>query len=164
MRRRQKNTEKAHGRLTERTTRIHPLEDPFEIGFAGALTLVETERVTQTIRRGEPVGEPSRETVWHLSSLPPDALTPGEWGDWVRGEWSVETYHGKRDNAFGEDKWTVRRNSTLVTAMLLARTLGLWHVAACNPKHETVREHYQQLYAHPLRLVNFLLHPRRLAA
>lgn len=122
---------------------------------------METERVSQEIRRGVPQGEPSRETVWHLSSLPPDALTPARWSELVRGEWSVETYHGKRDNAFGEDKWTRRRNPVLATAMLLARTLGLWHVASCNPRSEPVREHCLQLYAHPLRLVNCLLRPGR---
>lgn len=47
----------------------------------------------------------------------------------MRKHWGVESYHGKRDNAYLEDKTGRRVNPQLQTMMMLARTVGLWEAS-----------------------------------
>ena len=47
----------------------------------------------------------------------------------MREQVCVESYHGKRDNAYLEDKTARRVNPKLQTAMMLARTVGLWEAS-----------------------------------
>lgn len=47
----------------------------------------------------------------------------------MRKHWGVESYHGKRDNAYLEDKTGRRVNPQLQAMMMLARTVGLWEAS-----------------------------------
>ena len=43
----------------------------------------------------------------------------------VRAHWYVEVYHGKRDNSYHEDKPTRRMDLNIMSAMMVARSLGM---------------------------------------
>ena len=44
----------------------------------------------------------------------------------VRAQWYVEVYHGKRDNGYHEDKLTRRMDLNIMSAIMVARSLGMW--------------------------------------
>lgn len=92
----------------------------------------------QSIGRGkhgrkicEKAGKPTQEVAWHVTSLSPEDLGCG--GDacveklagHVRAHWCVEVYHGKRDNGCHEDKLTRRLDLNIMSAMMVARSLGM---------------------------------------
>lgn len=96
---------KGHGRLEIR--RCWAIHDPLALesmghyqGWAGLQTVVMVERERRTANQTQ------RETVYYLSSLPPDAeriLAA------TRAHWSVEnTFHWTMDVVFGEDASRVR--------------------------------------------------------
>ena len=97
-------------------------------------------------RRGrnlyEKVGKPTQEVAWHVTSLAPEDLE-GEGGacverlaGHVRAHWHVEVYHGKRDNGCHEDRLTRRMDLTIMSAMMVARSLGM-RVCARSPGKST---------------------------
>jgi len=133
-------------------TRVYAFDDPVTIGFPGARALVRTFRETWPVEDGKPVDKPSKEVAYHLSSLDPYTHTAEDFARLVRKHWGVETYHGKRDNAYLEDKTARRINQNLQTAMMLARTIGLWEAA----RHEgrTTAEVMSDLYVHPSKAVH----------
>ena len=104
-------------------------DDPVTIGFPGARALVRTYRETWQLKDGKPVGEPTKVIAYHLSSHDPHAHTAEEFARFVRKHWGVESYHGKRDKAYLEDKTGRRVNPQLQTMMMLARTVGLWEAS-----------------------------------
>ena len=99
------------------------------IGFPGARALIRTYRETWQLKDGKPVGKPTKDMACHLSSLDPYAHTAEEFARFVRKHWGVESYHGRRDNAYLEDKTARRVNPQLLAAMMLARTVGLWEAS-----------------------------------
>lgn len=108
---------------------MYAFDDPVTIGFPGARALVRTYREFRQLKDGKPVGEPARDVAYHLSSHDPHAHAAEEFARLVRKHWGVESYHGKRDNAYLEDKTARRVNPKLQTAMMLARTVGLWEAS-----------------------------------
>ena len=100
-------------------------DDPVTIGFPGARALVRTYREFWQLKDGKPVGGPTKDMACHLSSHDPYTHTAEEFARFVRKHWGVGSYHGKRDNAYLEDKTARRVNPKLQTAMMLARTVGL---------------------------------------
>jgi len=139
-------------RLERRVTKVFAFEDPVTIGFPGARALVRTYRKTWPIKDGKPDGDPAEDVAYHLSSLDPYAHTVEDFARFVRKHWGVETYHGKRDNAYLEDKTARRINPNLQTAMMLARTVGLW-VAARHPGRTTA-EVMSDLHDNPRKAVH----------
>ena len=87
MQKRQKKHEKGHGRREVRRTLIWPLDDPAQVGFCGARTLVLTLRQFEYIA-GPKKGQRSKvETVCHVSSVPIDEGHGVEYfADAVRGQ------------------------------------------------------------------------------
>ena len=134
-------------RLECRVTKVYAFDDPVTIGFPGARALVRTYRKTWRTEGGKPVGDPAKDVAYHLSSLDPYAHTAEDFARLVREHWGVEAYHGKRDNAYLEDKTARRINPNLQTAMMLARTIGLWE-AARHPERTTA-EVMSDLYVNP---------------
>ena len=134
-------------RLECRVTKVYAFDDPVTIGFPGARALVRTYRKTWRTEGGKPVGDPAKDVAYHLSSLDPYAHTAEDFARFVREHWGVEAYHGKRDNAYLEDKTARRINPNLQTAMMLARTIGLWE-AARHPGRTTA-EVMSDMYVNP---------------
>ena len=88
----------------------------------GAHTLVQTWRKTEHLA-GKLKGTMSMEIFYHASSVRIDARNDaGFFADGVRGEWSEEKYHARRDGTYCEDIRT-RRCEENVT--LLSRTFSL---------------------------------------
>jgi len=133
-------------------TKVFAFEDPVTIGFPGARALVRTFRKTWQLENRKPVGEPAKDVAYHLSSLDPYTHTAEDFARLVRTHWGVETYHGKRDNAYLEDKTARRINPKLQTAMMLARSVGLWEAARHGER--TTDEVKSDLYVHPRNAVH----------
>lgn len=134
-----------------RVTKVFAFDDPVTVGFPGARALVRTFRKTWRLEGGKPVGEPAKDVACHLSSLDPHGRKAEDFARLVRGHWGVESYHGKRDNAYLEDKTARRVSPELQTAMMLARTVGLWE-AARHPER-TTSEVQSGLFVSPRKAV-----------
>ena len=95
----------------------------------GAHTLVRTWRKTEHLA-GKLKGTTSMEISYHASSVRIDARhDAGFFADGVRGEWSVEKYHARRDGTYCEDIRTRRCDENVTGALMLARTLALYFFA-----------------------------------
>lgn len=149
-----------------RETKVYRIEDGVELGFPGARMVVRTfRRVWRTRRTGardkdgapirKCVGEPSKEVVYHASSLDPDSRSAGKFAEIVRTHWYVEVYHGKRDGGYHEDVLTRRCDESLMSAAMVARSLGMW-VCARHPDR-TTEEVRRDLWLHPSKLVRIVL-------
>ena len=135
--------------------------DPVDAGFPGARTVVRTYReVWQTRRTGrkdkcgrdvrKPFGKPAKEVAWHVSSLDPDSRSAEQFAEIVRTHWCVEAYHGRRDNGYHEDAFTRRCDLNVMSAMMVARSLGMWTCARHPGK--TVAEVRRDLFLRPSKL------------
>lgn len=125
-----------------------------EADFPGARAFLRTFRRVWDTEDGMLVGEPRKETVYHVTSLSPDEVTAEQFATMIRGEWSVEVYHGKRDYTYLEDKVARRCNEKLMSAHMIAQTLGLW-IASRNPG-KTTGQVKDDLFLHPSRLVHYV--------
>lgn len=102
----------------------------------------------------KPVGKPSKEIVYHVSSLDPDKHSAEVFANIIRGHWQVEVYHNKRDCGYHEDLLTRRGNNHLIASMLIARTFGMW-ICSRNP-NKTTNEVKQHLNLNPNELVEIV--------
>jgi hypothetical protein len=73
----------------------------------------------------DPLGRPTLETNYFLSSLPTDRLSPQQWLALIRRHWAVETTHQILDVAFQEDErpW-VSHNPRLTTTIMILRRIA----------------------------------------
>ena len=146
-------------------TKVFRVQDAVEVGFPGVRTIIRTYReVWNTRRTGKkdkfgrdirrPVGKPTKETAWHVSSLAPDSRGAEEFAGIVRTHWCVEAYHGKRDNGYNEDAFTRRCDLNVMSAMMVARSFGMW-ICARNPE-KTTGQVKDDLKLHPAKLVRIM--------
>ena len=101
------------------------------------------------------VGEPTKEVVYHVSSLDADSRTAEKFAEIVRTHWYVEVYHGKRDNGYHEDVLTRRCDESLMSAAMVARSFGMWICARRTEK--TTEQVKRDLWEHPSKLVRIML-------
>lgn len=113
--------------------------------------MIRTFRRVWEVKDGKVSGKPTKEVVYHLSSHSPYEKSAEVFASYVRSHWGVESYHGKRDNAFLEDKTARRVNPKLQTAMLIGRSVGLWY-ASCH-KDKTTAEAQTDLFLHTRKTV-----------
>ena len=146
-------------------TKVFRVQDAVEADFPGARTIIRTYReVRQTRKTGKKdkhgrdirkrVGKPTKEVAWHVSSLDPDSRTAKQFSESVRTHWYVEVYHGKRDNGYNEDAFTRRCDLTVMSAMMVARSFGMW-ICARNPE-KTTGQVKDDLKLHPAKLVRIM--------
>ena len=156
------------GRLEIRETKIYAVEDAVELGFAGGKTIVRTFRRTyatkiRKTKNGKKtrviVGEPTKEVVYHVSSLDAASRTAEQFARLVRTHWYVEVYHGKRDNAYLEDRTARRCDENLMSAMMVARSFGMWCCARYVNRHsgKTTADAMRYLYGRPSELIRIVL-------
>ena len=100
------------------------------------------------------VGKPAKEVAWHVSSLDPDSRSAEKFAEIVRTHWYVEAYHGKRDNGYHEDVFTRRCDVNVMSAMMVARSFGMW-ICARNPEM-TMAQVRSDLKLHPAKLVRIM--------
>ena len=146
-------------------TKVFRVQDAVEADFPGTRTIVRTYReVWQTRKTGKKdkhgrdmrkcVGKPTKEVAWHVSSLDPDSRTAKQFSEIVRTHWYVEVYHGKRDNGYHEDIFTRRCDLNVMSAMMVARSFGMW-ICARNPE-KTTGQVKDDLKLHPAKLVRIM--------
>ena len=70
-------------------------------------------------------------------------------------QWCVEAYHGKRDNGYHEDAFTRRCDLNVMSAMMVARSFGMW-ICARHPGR-TVAEVRRDLALHPSKLFRIMV-------
>lgn len=142
-------------RVETRVTRVYQLDDPVQLGLFGAHTLVRTWRKTEFLA-GKRKGLTTEDVSYHASSVRIDALHGAEFfGDSVRGEWSVEKYHARRDGTYCEDIRTRRCDENVTGALMLARTLALYFFARSGMSNcQAFKEHIQ---ANPTRAFNLVM-------
>ena len=164
-RRRLKKKELNRGRLEIRETKVYRAIDPVDAGFPGARTVIRTYReVWKTRRTGKKdkcgrdirkkVGKPTKEVAWHVSSLDPDSRSAEQFAEIVRTHWYVEAYHGRRDAGYHEDAFTRRCDLNVMSAMMVARSFGMW-ICARHPGR-TVAEVRRDLFLHPSKLLRVM--------
>ena len=140
--------------------------DPVDAGFPGARTVIRTYReVWKTRRTGKKdkcgrdirkkVGKPTKEVAWHVSSLDPDSRSAEQFAEIVRTHWYVEAYHGRRDAGYHEDAFTRRCDLNVMSAMMVARSFGMW-ICARHPER-TTEQVKNDLYLHPAKLVRIMM-------
>ena len=141
------------------------VQDAVEAGFPGTRTIIRTYReVWQTRKTGKkdrcgrgirkPFGRPTKEVAWHVSSLDPDSRSAERFAEIVRTHWYVEAYHGKRDNGYHEDDFSRRCDRNVMSAMMVARSFGMW-ICARHPDR-TVAEVRRDLFLHPSKLLRVM--------
>ena len=128
--------------------------------FPGGVLVVRTYREAWKLKKGKRTGKPSKEVVYHVSSLAPEQFGGGDvcaerLAGIVRTHWYVEVYHGKRDNGYHEDALTHRCDTNVMAAMMVARTLGMW-VCARSPE-KTTGEVRLDLLRHPSKLLRIMM-------
>ena len=170
-RRHVKKKELNRDRWEERETKAYLAGDPVDADFPGVTMVVRTFRRTwKVVWKGkrdkngrkilQKVGKPTQEVAWHVTSLAPEDL--GCEGDacveklagHVRAHWYVEVCHGKRDNGYHEDKLTRRMDLNVMSAMMVARSLGMW-VCARSPGKSTEAVQ-RDLLRHPSKLMRIM--------
>ena len=170
-RRHVKKKELNRDRWEERETKAYLAGDPVDADFPGVTMVIRTFRRTwKVVWKGKrdnhgrklyvKVGKPTQEVAWHVTSLAPEDL--GCEGDacveklarHVRAHWYVEVYHGKRDNGYHEDKLTRRMDLNIMSAMMVARSLGMW-VCARNPGKST-EAMQRDFLRHPSKLMRIM--------
>lgn len=105
-------TERGHGRQTTRQ-----LSTSSELNLALQHEWRDVAQVFVLERHGHRQGQPYRDSVCGLTSLPPDQATPAHLLAWVQAHWHIENRcHWRRDATLGEDACTVRH--PLVAAIL----------------------------------------------
>ena len=127
--------------------------------------LLHPERQWQTRKTGKKdpkgrdirktVGKPTKEVVYHVSSLDPDSRTAEKFAEIVRTHWYVEAYHGTRDNGYHEDAFTRRCDENVMAAMMVARSFVMW-TCARHPER-TTEQVKNDLYLHPAKLVRIMM-------
>ena len=119
----------------------------------------QTRRTKARNKDGVPirkiVGEPTKEVVYHVSSLDADSRTAEKFAEIVRTHWYVEGDRGRRDNGYAEDALTRRCDESLMSAAMVARSFGMW-VCARRPD-ETTEQVKRDLWEHPAKLVRIML-------
>lgn len=73
----------------------------------------------------------------------------------MRAHWYVEVYHGKRDNGYHEDKLTRRMDTNIMSAMMVARSFGMW-ICARRPGMSTEAVQ-KDLFRHPSKLLRIIM-------
>lgn len=145
--------------------------DAVDVDFPGAAMIIRTLRRTwKVVWKGKrdkngrkiytKVGKPTQEVAWHVTSLAPEDFNCAgdvcvkKLAEHVRTHWYIEVYHGKRDNGYHEDKLTRRLDINIMSAMMVARSLGMW-VCARSPGKSTEAVQ-RDLLRHPAKLVRIV--------
>jgi len=94
--------EKSHGRIETRKTRTAVLPAAY-LEWSGVRQIIEVERIREI---GAKI---TKETVYGITSLSPDAASAERLSIYIRRHWAIENeLHNVRDGSFAEDHCRVR--------------------------------------------------------
>jgi hypothetical protein len=121
-----------------------------ELCFPLAAQVARIDRRREDLRRGQQ----SSETIWVITSLPPERADEQRLAALVRGHWRIENQlHWRRDVSFQEDRSRVRHPNG-ARAMATLRNLAIaWqaHPKSHSPKRKrqrTLPQRQRHLAAH----------------
>jgi hypothetical protein len=120
---------------------------PEQVGFPGARLIA---RLRRRVRRH---GKKSTETVFLISSLPPEQLDARGWLKLKRGYWIIESrLHHALDVSLDEDRSRVRQpNAALVLGLFRRLIVSVAQAAIARAQTQKTRwtvRRYQQRFAH----------------
>jgi predicted transposase YbfD/YdcC len=114
---------RGHGRIATRDIRVLPAPEDLPFPHVGQVFLVERHVTDLTGKTLSHLG------VLGITSLTADRAGPADIAGLVRGQWSIEVIHWKRDTIFREDHSHVRTGSApRVMAALRNLAIGALHL------------------------------------
>jgi predicted transposase YbfD/YdcC len=128
------SVDRGHGRITHRTIRALPAPDDLPFPHVQQVFLIERYVSDLRGRRLSAVA------VCGVTSLPADRAAAEDLAGLVRGEWSIEVLHYKRDTLYQEDASRIRtRSGPRVMATLRNLAIGALHLAGRDDTTEATR-------------------------
>lgn len=132
--RRAETVEKAHGRIETRRIAVHPIPSRLDRDWPGARQIVRLERLRELKDRC------SRQIVYAITSIPPEAIDAAGLLALARAHWQVENRLFRvRDGTFAEDACRVRTGSA-PAALAHLRDASLTLIRKRNQKPKPARE------------------------
>lgn len=98
-------TDKGHGRITTRTIQVLPA--PEDLPFPHVRQVLLIERYVSDLA-GKPI---SAVAALGVASPSPGEASPADLARYVRGQWTIESWHWLRDTLYREDQSQVRTRS-----------------------------------------------------
>jgi len=150
--------EKGHGRIETRAIRARPVRSG-ELPFPHVAQVARVDR-----RRDLPSGLSQSETLFVITSRPPEALGALAFAAALRAHWAIEDgLHYRRDRTYDEDRCQIRhRSSAQVMASLRNLAIAARHHLApsCHRlRSRTLPQMHRRLAAKPHRAIALLLKP-----
>jgi len=137
-----------HGRWEERRVRVTPVLAA-HLTFPGVQQAMEIQRRVRT-------GDRAREERWYfVTDCAPEQADPARLLALIRGHWSIECRHWKRDVLFGEDKSQVR---TKAAPQFLAALRNALLTLLGRAGHTTIAAARRSFAADPRRAMRLLRH------
>jgi predicted transposase YbfD/YdcC len=139
-------SERQHGRREERRLRVTD-ELASHLTFPGVQQAME-------IRRRVTTGRKQREETWYyITDLARHAAGPERLLTLIRGHWSIECHHWKRDVLFGEDRSQIR---TKAAPQFLAALRNALLTLLRRAGYTTIAAARRSLAAHPRRAASLI--------
>jgi hypothetical protein len=128
--RRAETVEKAHGRIETRRIAVRPIPSRLDRDWPGARQIVRIERLRELKDRC------SRQLVYAITSIPPEAIAAAGLLELARAHWQIENRLFRvRDGTFAEDQCRVRTgNAPAALAHLRDASLTLIRRRKLRPK------------------------------
>jgi hypothetical protein len=128
--RRAETVEKAHGRIETRRIAVRPIPARLDRDWPGARQIVRIERLRELKDRC------SRQVVYAITSIAPEAMDAEALLDLARAHWQIEnSLFRVRDGTFAEDACRVRTgNAPAALAHLRDASLALIRKRKLKPK------------------------------
>lgn len=132
--RRAETVEKGHGRIETRRIAVRPIPARLDRDWPGARQIVRIERLRELKDRC------SRQVVYAITSLAPDALDAAQLLELARAHWQIENKLFRvRDGTFAEDACRVRAGNA-PAALAHLRDASLTLIRKRNLKPKPARE------------------------
>ena len=128
------SVDRGHGRITRRTIRVLPVPDKLPFPHVEQVFLIERYVSDLQEKRLSAVA------VLGVTSLPADRADAEVLAGLVRGEWSIEVLHYKRDTLYQEDASRIHtRSGPRVMATMRNLAIGALHLAGRDDTTEATR-------------------------
>lgn len=132
--RRAETVEKAHGRIETRRIAVRPIPSRLDRDWPGATQIVRIERLRELKDRC------SRQLIYAITSIPPEAMDAEALLALARAHWQVENRLFRvRDGTFAEDACRVRTGNA-PTALAHLRDASLTLIRKRKQKPKPARE------------------------
>lgn len=143
-----RTVDRQHGRWEERRLRVTTELTP-HLAFPGVQQAMEIHRQVRTSQA------PREETWYYLTDCTPEQADPSTLLQLIRGHWSIECRHWKRDVLFGEDRSQLR---TKAAPQVLAALRNALLTILRRTGHTAIAAARRSFAAHPRRAIRLIRH------